>query len=165
MAHVVTDIDTKASSERVIDALTDFSARRFELWPNNDRQYFKLGPHGKQSAEVTEGSPAFGGIWERGRYDWSHPGTVRIEVQDSNAFKPGSFWVYRVTPRADGGSHVHMEFNRRPPQPQGSPGRRAAQPRRAPRLHQEPRGDAAPDRDLRRLEREIVYQCMIHVVR
>src|SRR5262249_18359700 len=69
---------------------------------------------GEQSAEVTEGSPAFGGIWERGRYDWSQPGTVRIDVQDSNAFKPGSFWVYQVTPRANGGSHVHMEFERRP---------------------------------------------------
>jgi hypothetical protein len=114
MAHVVTDLDTTASPERVIDALTDFSARRFELWPNVDRNYFKLGAVGEQSAEVTEGSPVFGGVWERGRYDWSRPGTVRIDVQDSNAFQPGSFWVYQVTPGANGGSHVHMEFLRRP---------------------------------------------------
>ena len=114
MAHVVTDIDTTASSERVIDALTDFSPRRFALWPNVDRKYFEVGPLGNHSAEVTEGSPLLGGIWERGRYDWSSPGTVRIEVQDSNAFRPGSFWIYRVTPRPDGGSHVHMEFDRRP---------------------------------------------------
>ena len=33
---------------------------------------------------------------------------------DSNAFKPGSFWVYNVTPQPGGGSHVHMEFDRRP---------------------------------------------------
>jgi polyketide cyclase/dehydrase/lipid transport protein len=114
MAHVVTDIDTTVSPERVIGALTDFSPRRFDLWPNSDRNYFKLGTVGEQSAEVTEGSPAFGGIWERGRYDWSQPGTVRIDVQDSNAFRPGSFWVYQVTPDAHGGSHVHMEFERRP---------------------------------------------------
>jgi hypothetical protein len=114
MAHVVTDIDTTASPERVIGALTDFSERRFELWPNVDRNYFKLGAIGDRSAEVTEGSPVFGGVWERSRYDWSRPGTVRIDVKDSNAFKPGSFWVYEVTPGKDGGSHVRMEFERRP---------------------------------------------------
>jgi len=114
MAHVVTDLDTTVSPERVIGALTDFSPKRFELWPNVDRNYFKLEAAGDTSAEVTEGSPVFGGVWERGRYDWSRPGTVRIDVKDSNAFQPGSFWVYEVTPRANGGSHVHMEFERRP---------------------------------------------------
>lgn len=114
MAHVVTDLDTTANPERVLGALTDFSPRRFELWPNVDRRYFKLESTGDKAAEVTEGSGVFGGVWERGRYDWSHPGTVRIDVVDSNAFKPGSFWIYQVTPRADGGSHVHMEFDRRP---------------------------------------------------
>jgi hypothetical protein len=114
MAHVVTDLDTTANPERVLGALTDFSPRRFELWPNVDRRYFKLESTADKGAEVTEGSPVFGGVWERGRYDWSHPGTVRIDVVDSNAFKPGSFWIYQVTPRADGGSHVHMEFDRRP---------------------------------------------------
>jgi hypothetical protein len=114
MAHVVTDLETTASPERVIGALTDFSPRRFELWPNVDRNYFKLESSGEASAEVTEGSPVLGGVWERGRYDWSRPGTVRIDVTDSNAFQPGSFWIYEVTPTASGGSHVHMEFDRRP---------------------------------------------------
>jgi hypothetical protein len=114
MAHVVTDLDTTARPDRVIGALTDFSPRRFELWPNVDRNYFKLERAGDASAEVTEGSPVFGGVWERSRYDWSQPGKVHIEVTDSNAFKPGSFWIYEVTPRANGGSHVHMEFERRP---------------------------------------------------
>jgi Polyketide cyclase / dehydrase and lipid transport len=114
MAHVVTDLDTSASPERVMDALTDFSERRLELWPNIDRKYFAVNARGDHSAEVTEGSPVFGGVWERGRYDWSHPGTVRLDVHDSNAFKPGSFWIYEVTPGANGGSHVHMEFERRP---------------------------------------------------
>jgi hypothetical protein len=114
MAHVATDADTTASPERVLGALTDFSSRRLELWPNIDRKYYKVGTQGEQSAEVTEGSPVFGGVWERGRYDWSRPGTVRIDVQDSNAFKPGSYWVYEVTPGANGGSHVRMEFDRRP---------------------------------------------------
>ena len=114
MAHVVTDLDTTASPERVLNALTDFSARRLELWPNIDRKYYEVSARGDHSAEATEGSPIFGGVWERAHYDWSHPGTVRIDVQDSNAFKPGSFWIYEVTPGANGGSHVHMEFDRRP---------------------------------------------------
>jgi hypothetical protein len=114
MAHVVTDADTTASPDRVLSALTDFSPRRLELWPNIDRKYFKVDSVSDNSAEVTEGSPAFGGIWERARYDWSRPGTVRLDVQDSNAFQPGSFWVYQVTVGANGGSHVHMEFDRRP---------------------------------------------------
>ncbi len=114
MAHVVTELDTTASPERVIGALTDFSTRRFDLFPNVDRKYFKLESAGEDSAEVTEGSGVFGGVWERGRYDWSRPGTVRIDVTDSNAFEPGSYWLFEVTPRANGGSHVHMEFDRRP---------------------------------------------------
>lgn len=114
MAHVVTDLDTTASPERVIGALTDFSPRRFDLWPNVDRNYFKLESSGESSAEVTEGSPVLGGVWERSRYDWSRPGTVRIDVTDSNAFQPGSFWIYEVTPTTSGGSRVHMEFDRRP---------------------------------------------------
>jgi Polyketide cyclase / dehydrase and lipid transport len=114
MAHVVTDLDTTASPEQVIRALTDFSPRRFELWPNVDRKYFKVETIGDSSAEVTEGSGVFGGVWERGRYDWSRPGTVRIDVTDSNAFEPGSFWLYQVTPGANGGSHVRMEFDRKP---------------------------------------------------
>ncbi len=114
MAHVVTDVDSAASPERVLAALTDFSPRRFELWPNVDRNYFKLSALTDTAAEVTEGSPVFGGVWERSRYDWSHPGSVRIEVEDSNAFQPGSYWLYEVTPRPGGGSHVRMEFDRRP---------------------------------------------------
>jgi hypothetical protein len=103
-----------ASPDQVIHALTDFSPRRFELWPNVDRNYFKLGNVTGNSAEVTEGSGVFGGVWERSRYDWSSPGTVRIDVLDSNAFAPGSYWRYDVTPTANGGSHVRMEFERRP---------------------------------------------------
>ena len=114
MAHVVADRDTTASPERVIGALTDFSSKRLELWPNLDPKYFELEDAGATSAEVLEGSHAFGGVWERSRYDWSHPGAVRIDVQDSNAFEPGSYWIYEVTPLPGGGSHVHMEFDRRP---------------------------------------------------
>ncbi len=111
MAHVSVDLDTTAPPQAILGALTDFSERRLELWPNIDRGYFKVHQVAGTSAEVTEGSR---GVWERTRYDWSEPGTVRLEVQDSNAFRPGSWWLYSVRPMAAGGSHVHLEFDRRP---------------------------------------------------
>jgi hypothetical protein len=111
MAHVVTDLDTTASPDRVLRTLTDFSPSRSEMWPNIDKSCFSVESVGPATAEVTEGNH---GIWERGRYDWSTPGTVHIDVLDSNAFKPGSYWNYTVTRSLNGGSHVHMEFDRRP---------------------------------------------------
>ena len=111
MAHVSADMDTAVPPQAVIGALTDFSERRLELWPNIDRKYYKVHQVSGTSAEVTEGSR---GVWERTHYDWSEPGTVRIQVRDSNAFRPGSYWVYSVQPRPGGGSHVHLEFLRTP---------------------------------------------------
>jgi hypothetical protein len=111
MAHVTADKDTTVPAQAVIGALTDFSEKRIELWPNIDRKYYKVHEVRRASADVTEGSR---GVWERTRYDWSEPGTVRIEVQDSNAFRPGSWWRYTIQPRPEGGSHVHLEFQRRP---------------------------------------------------
>ena len=111
MAHVTTELSASLPGQAVIAALTDFSDRRIELWPNIDRQYYKVHDVRSTSAEVTEGSK---GVWERTRYDWSEPGTVRIQVQDSNAFRPGSWWLYTVKDRPTGGSSVHLEFDRVP---------------------------------------------------
>ena len=111
MAHVIADKDTTLPPQAFLRALTDFSEKRLELWPNIDRKYYKVHQVTGTSAEVTEGSR---GVWERARYDWSEAGTVRIQVQDSNAFRPGSYWIYSVKPRPEGGSHVHLEFLRRP---------------------------------------------------
>jgi hypothetical protein len=111
MAHVLADKDTAVPPDAVLGALTDFSDKRLELWPNINREYYKVHQLTETSADVTEGSR---GVWERTHYDWSTPGTVRIQVEDSNAFRPGSYWVYSVKPRPEGGSHVHLEFLRRP---------------------------------------------------
>jgi hypothetical protein len=111
MAHVIAERISSVPPEAILGALTDFSDRRIELWPNIDREYYEVHDVGRTSAEVTEGSR---GVWERTRYDWSRPGAVRIEVKDSNAFRPGSWWLYTVEPRPDGGSRVHLEFERRP---------------------------------------------------
>ena len=111
MAHVSTDLDTPVPAQAVLGALTDFSDARLQLWPNIDRKYYQVHSVTRTSAEVTEGSR---GIWERTRYDWSEPGKVRIQVQDSNAFRPGSWWLYAVEPLPGGGSHVRLEFQRDP---------------------------------------------------
>jgi hypothetical protein len=111
MAYVSVDRDSTVPTEAVVGALTDFSERRLELWPNIDRKYYKVHQLSDMSADVTEGSR---GVWERTHYDWSEPGKVRIEVKDSNAFRPGSYWIYSVQPRPGGGSHVHLEFLRSP---------------------------------------------------
>ena len=111
MAHVSVDRDSTVPPQAVIGALTDFSDKRLALWPNIDRRYYEVHQLAGTSAEVTEGSR---GVWERTRYDWSEPGTVRIQVQDSNTFRPGSYWIYRVERRPEGGSHVHLEFDRKP---------------------------------------------------
>ena len=111
MAHVSTDRSTTVPPEVVLGALTDFSDARLALWPNIDREHYEVHELSGTTAEVTEGSR---GVWERSHYDWSRPGTVRIEVVDSNAFKPGSWWMYLVETRPQGGSRVHLEFQRDP---------------------------------------------------
>jgi hypothetical protein len=111
VAHVSTGLDTTVPPAVVLGALTDFSDARLALWPNIDRKYYRVHSVSRTTAEVTEGSK---GVWERTRYDWSEPGKVRIDVQDSNAFRPGSYWTYSVRPRPGGGSHVHLEFLRKP---------------------------------------------------
>jgi len=110
MAHVVVEKDSRLTPHEIIGALTDFSARRLELWPNIDRKYYEVHQVSTTSADVTEGS---NGIWERTEYDWSEPGKVRIRVVDSSTFRPGSYWFYSVEPRHEGGSHVHLEQGRR----------------------------------------------------
>ena len=104
MAHVSVDRDSTVPPQAVLGALADFSDRRLALWPNIDRRYYKVHQLAATSAEVTEGSR---GVWERTRYDWSEPGTVRIQVQDSNTFRPGSYWIYKVERRPEGGNSKH----------------------------------------------------------
>ena len=52
-----------------------------------------------------------GRFWERSRYDWSQPGTIRQTVIDSNVVEPGSTWELAATPASEG-SEVVMRLNR-----------------------------------------------------
>jgi hypothetical protein len=113
MARVSGDVTSSTPADVVLRALTDFSPRRTELWPNISPKFYQVHSVGQTEAEVTEGSTFLGGIWERTHYDWTEPGVVLIEVEDSNAFAPGSWWRYQVEP-VGSGSRVRFQFDRRP---------------------------------------------------
>jgi len=109
MPRIEFDLTTDVAPERFIGALTDFSPARAEVWPNVDAEHLKVHEVGADWADVTEGSSFAGGVWERNRYDWSTPGTVRIETTESNTWRPGSFWLYKVEP-----GRIHVTVDRRP---------------------------------------------------
>jgi hypothetical protein len=100
--------------ERFLAALVDFSPKRGEIWGNSDPGQLVVHDRGDTWAEVTEGSPAPGGVWQRLRYDWSTPGVVTLDVLDSNAFGPGSRWTYRLEPDGRGGTDVDLTIVRVP---------------------------------------------------
>src|ERR671910_2738686 len=93
----VTD-HTSAPPERVLAAARDFSERRAQMWPDVHVEHLTVHDIGDTYADVTEGNPwpILGVVWERLRYDWSQPGTVKGTVVDSNLFKPGSSWELRA---------------------------------------------------------------------
>jgi hypothetical protein len=113
MPRIEFDLTTGVSPDRFVAALTDFSPTRADIWPNIDERHLKVHQVGADRADVTEGSSLAGGVWERNRYDWSTPGTVRIETIESNTWRPGSSWLYRVEP-TDTGSHIQVTVDRRP---------------------------------------------------
>jgi len=112
VAKIRYEADGPIAADRFIAALTDFSPRRPELWPNLDAKYFELYERGDTWADVKEGSDFLGGVWARERYDWSEPGVVRLRLKGAVDFKPGTEIVYRVTARPGGGCHVAVDFQR-----------------------------------------------------
>ena len=100
--------DSTATADQVIKAARDFTDRRAELWRDVYVEHMTIHDQGETWADVTEGNP-WGPwlVWERLRYDWSQPGSLRGTVIDSNLFKPGSTWELHVTP-AEGGSRVEI---------------------------------------------------------
>jgi hypothetical protein len=110
--RVYVTAESAASPEQVLEAAgRDFSPRRSEVWSNVKQKQFALHESGDSFAEVTEGTWIAGVFWERCRYDWSEPGSVKATVLDSNVFEPGTTWELRASPR-DGGSEVEMVMDR-----------------------------------------------------
>ncbi|HEX4705361.1 MAG TPA: SRPBCC family protein [Pseudonocardiaceae bacterium] len=114
MARIEFEVTSDVPPERFLKALTDFSPARADVWPNIDTKNLKVHEVGTDSADVTEGSSFAGGpVWERNRYDWSEPGTVKVTTVESNTWGPGSSWLYRIDP-ADKGSRIRVTVERHP---------------------------------------------------
>jgi len=119
MAKIHYEADGEVSAGRFVAALTDFSERRPEFWPNLDTKFYRLLERGDTWAEVTEGTDILGGVWARERYDWSEPGRVTLTLLESPDFRPGTVIDYQVSDRADGGCHVAVDFQRIAASPRG----------------------------------------------
>jgi len=119
MSTIHVTIQSQLSPERVLAAGYDFSPRRAEIFPAVSIPHLEVHKLGETSADVTEGTPAGVGInWERCRYDWSEPGSVKAVVTDSNVYQPAtSSWELRATP-VESGSRIEMiwirEFTHEP---------------------------------------------------
>lgn len=112
MPTVHFQVGTALAPQAVINALTDFSDRRPDLYRNIDRSHFRVHSRGPGWAEVTEGNVL---AWERNRYEWdATTGTVMVETIESNSWAPGSRWEYRVQPAAGGTTQVDVTVVRTP---------------------------------------------------
>jgi len=105
------DFHTRATSEEVVELLTDFSPNRPTRWPALSERWYEVYDVGASSADVREGQekPT---LWARETYDWSTPGTVTWTVTDSSDLAPGSFVELTATASPDGGSDVHGTWER-----------------------------------------------------
>ncbi len=113
MPRVELDLETTLPPERVLGALTDFSARRPEIWPGIEPSLYEVYAVGETTADIKEGSKFPGTtVWAKEHYDWSTPGTVKWTVQESNFCTPGSNVSATVSPKEGGGSHIHVVWDR-----------------------------------------------------
>lgn len=115
MPKVELDVETSASPETVRAALLDFSDRRPEIWPGIDPGLYKVYEIGDNFADVQEGTKMPGtSIWARERYEWSSGELVTWTVQESNFCAPGGYVSALISPRGDGGSRIHVTWERTP---------------------------------------------------
>ena len=112
MPRVAFDMHTVLPAERILAMLTDFSERRPALWPTLAPELYEVYDVSATSADVKEGSLKPILIWERDHYDWSIPGRMRWTVRESNYCTCGSFVEATIRHAADGGTSVHVEWNR-----------------------------------------------------
>ena len=103
------DLETKASPAQVCRALTDFSARRLQIWHRTlDPRTYEVRDRGDTWAVAKESSPG-SPFWVVAHYDWSDPDVVRWTVTESSYGGGGQGFV-RMSPLAGGGSRVQAEW-------------------------------------------------------
>jgi len=107
------EVGSPLPPEAVLEALTNFSDRRPQLWPSIDPDVYRVHEVSSGSALVTEGTDVMGGIWATERYEWNGSPTVRATIQESNFWHPGGTWELTATPRDDGGSILTVTRDRR----------------------------------------------------
>jgi len=103
------EVSTLASPEQVLEALTDFTDRRLQIWNRTlDPKTYEVRALGDTSAvarESTAGSP----FWVVSRYDWSNPSVIRTTVKESS-WGGGGTGSVRIASADGGGSRVHAEW-------------------------------------------------------
>jgi hypothetical protein len=115
MPKVELDLETSVPPSAVRSALLDFTDRRPEIWPGIEPSLYEVYEVGDTHADIKEGSKAPGGaVWAKEHYDWSSPGVVTWTVRESNFCAPGSYVSAAIAPRGDGGSRIHVSWNRTP---------------------------------------------------
>jgi hypothetical protein len=115
MPRVEFDMETRLPPDKVQAAMVDFSERRPEIWPGIEPSLYEVYSVGEKEAEIKEGTKMPGAtIWAREHYDWSIPGTVTWTVRESNFCAPGSYVSATVSPKGDGGSRIHVTWERTP---------------------------------------------------
>ena len=113
MGKIRFEVESPRDPGAVLDALTDFSDRRPELWPAIDPEVYRVHEQAPSSALVTEGTDFMGGIWATELYEWNGSGTVRATIQGSNFWHPGGTWELTAAPRDGGGSTLTVTRDRR----------------------------------------------------
>jgi hypothetical protein len=114
LAMIQFEVESPLEPEAVLEALTDFSERRPELWPAIDPHVYQVHEVSESSALVTEGTDVMGGIWATELYEWDGSGTVRATIRESNFWHPGGTWEFTAAPRDGGGSILKVTRDRRP---------------------------------------------------
>ena len=108
---LTTTVESDVAADTIRRGLLDFSDQRPERWPQLDPKTYQVHWVDETSAEVTEGSP-FPKVWNRERYDWSHPTIITWTAQESNFCTPGSHISMDIQSRPDGGSSVTVTWDR-----------------------------------------------------
>jgi hypothetical protein len=107
------DLTTKASPERVLRAMTDFTDRRLEIWHKTlDPKVYEVRELGDTWAVAREGSPRVP-FWVVVHYDWSDSRLIRwTEVESNHGYRGAGSML--IEPGDEGGSVVHVEWTTHP---------------------------------------------------
>ena len=103
-------LDTRATPQQVLDALTVVGDRRLEVWSKTlDPAKYEVREHGEGWAVLKEGSAGVR-LWVLLRYEWPRPDRVTWTLLESDHCDRGTGEV-RITPRDGGGSRVDVTIH------------------------------------------------------